>query len=132
MTRSVKGTVERPGRKVRAKAGLNRAILAQGWATFAALLDYKLTERGGRLVMVNPVNTSRACAACGVVDARSRESQADFACIACGHRNHADTNAAKNIDRRGNTPLLGVEVSHLWTCEASTIQVGDYLEISAH
>ena len=31
MTRSAKGTREAPGRNVRAKAGLNRAILAQGW-----------------------------------------------------------------------------------------------------
>jgi putative transposase len=30
MTRSARGTVERPGRNVRQKAGLNRAILAQG------------------------------------------------------------------------------------------------------
>jgi putative transposase len=32
MTRSAKGTVERPGRNVRQKTGLNRAILASGWA----------------------------------------------------------------------------------------------------
>ena len=31
MTRSAKGTVENPGSNVRAKSGLNRAILAQGW-----------------------------------------------------------------------------------------------------
>src|SRR5690606_2223301 len=31
MTRSARGTVEVPGRNVRAKAGLNRSILAAGW-----------------------------------------------------------------------------------------------------
>jgi len=32
MVRSAKGTVERPGENVRQKAGLNRAISAQGWS----------------------------------------------------------------------------------------------------
>jgi putative transposase len=31
MTRSVRGTVAEPGRNVKAKAGLNREILASGW-----------------------------------------------------------------------------------------------------
>ena len=31
MTRSAKGTKEKPGRNVRAKSGLNRSILNQGW-----------------------------------------------------------------------------------------------------
>ncbi|MER6159700.1 hypothetical protein ABT147_29815 [Streptomyces sp. NPDC001868] len=31
MTRSAKGTVERPGQNVAQKSGLNRSILAQGW-----------------------------------------------------------------------------------------------------
>jgi putative transposase len=47
MTRSAKGTIEAPGRNVKAKSGLNHSILAQGWGGFADLLDYKLTERGG-------------------------------------------------------------------------------------
>jgi transposase len=37
MTRSAKGTVEQPGRNVRAKAGLNRSIRRSGWGCcFAA------------------------------------------------------------------------------------------------
>ncbi|MGJ3560986.1 hypothetical protein ACR6C2_32145 [Streptomyces sp. INA 01156] len=35
MTRSAKGTAEQPGTRVRQKAGLNRVILAQGWACCA-------------------------------------------------------------------------------------------------
>ncbi len=34
MTRSAKGTVEAPGRNVRAKAGLNRSILQSAWGRF--------------------------------------------------------------------------------------------------
>ena len=41
MTKSAKGTVEKPGRNVKQKAGLNRAILASGWGQ----LERKLGSR---------------------------------------------------------------------------------------
>ena len=50
MTASASGTVDDPGRKVRQKAGLNRAILNQGWGAFDLILTYKMEERGGRVV----------------------------------------------------------------------------------
>lgn len=109
MTASAKGTVEEPGRMVRQKAGLNRSILEQGWAMFATLLDYKLTERGGYLATVNPAYTSQTCSACGSIDSRSRKNQAVFSCRTCGFDIHADTNAAINVLRRWNTPSLPVE-----------------------
>ncbi|MFE9255803.1 zinc ribbon domain-containing protein [Streptomyces sp. NPDC006879] len=40
---------------------------------------------------------SHTCNRCGHVDAKNRESQAAFVCTACGHRDHADLNAAKNV-----------------------------------
>ncbi|MDE4909591.1 MULTISPECIES: zinc ribbon domain-containing protein [unclassified Methylobacterium] len=64
--------------------------------------------------------TSQTYAACGVVGARSRESQASFTCVSCGHCDHADINAAINIQRRWNTPLLDVEGVHQQPVEAST------------
>ncbi|MDY5721346.1 MAG: hypothetical protein SPK55_02015, partial [Succinivibrio sp.] len=42
MTKSAKGTVSKPGRNVRQKSGLNRAILNQGWGEFLFCLEYKL------------------------------------------------------------------------------------------
>jgi putative transposase len=120
MTASARGTAETPGRNVRQKAGLNRAILSAGWYQFATILTYKMKERDGRVVSVSARFTSQTCAACGVVDARSRKSQARFACISCGHSDHADINAAINIKRRWNTPLLDVEGLHLLPYEAST------------
>jgi len=93
MTRSARGTIEAPGRNVRAKAGLNRSIMAGGWGMFATRLEDKAP---GRVEKVNPAYTSQTCAACGLVDARNRESQA-FRCVGCGHRAHADVNAAINI-----------------------------------
>ena len=66
MVRSAAGTAQTPGRNVRAKAGLNRSILDQGWGMFRTMLAWKLRERGGRLVEVLAHNTSRTCAACAV------------------------------------------------------------------
>ena len=120
MTASARGTAAEPGRNVRQKARLNWGILNAGWHRFATLLTYKMEERGGQVVTVPAWFTSQTCAACGVVDARSRESQARFTCINCGHTDHADLNAAINIKRRWNTPLLGVEGMHQQPVEAST------------
>ncbi|MEV0287659.1 transposase [Kribbella sp. NPDC050820] len=51
----------------------------------------------GRVEKVNPAYTSQTCSACGHCAPESRESQAVFRCVACGHRAHADVNAAVNI-----------------------------------
>ena len=110
MTRSAKGTVENPGKNVRAKAGLNRSILETGWHQFETLLSYKLAERGGRLVKINPAYTSQMCSCCGAVDSENRESQSVFVCKHCGFRSNADTNAARNILKAGTQPAPRVAV----------------------
>ena len=97
MTASAKGTVDQPGRNVRQKAGLNRAILAKGWGGFLPKLEHAARYHGATVVKVNPAYTSQRCSRCGVVDAKSRDSQAVFACTCCGHRDNADVNAARNI-----------------------------------
>jgi putative transposase len=94
MTRSAKGTVERPGRNVRAKTGLNRGISRSGWGLLVRRLEDKAP---GRVERVPAAYTSQRCSACGHVDGRSRESQARFRCAACGYAGNADVNAARNI-----------------------------------
>jgi transposase len=94
MVRSAKGTIECPGRNVRQKAGLNRAILNAGWTLFAQRLEHKAT---GRVEKINPAFSSACCWVCGHVARESRESQALFRCLARGHTSNADVNAAKNI-----------------------------------
>jgi putative transposase len=120
MTTSASGTVAEPGRMVRQKAGLNRSILNQGWGAFELILSYKMEERGGRVVKTDPAFTSQTCSACGVVDARSRKSQAIFECVECGHRDNADSNAANNILRRWNTSHLRMEGLHRRPYEVRT------------
>jgi putative transposase len=105
MTASAAGTAEAPHRKVRAKAGLNRAILRNGWATARSMLQYKAAWRGVALVAVPPAFTSQACSACGHTAADSRKTQALFQCVACGHTDNADRNAAKNVLGRAQEQL---------------------------
>jgi putative transposase len=93
MTRSARGTVEEPGRNVRAKSALNREILASGWGVLVRRLEDKAPDR---VEKIRPNYTSMTCNACGHCERGNRESQA-FLCLHCGHADHADTNAAKNI-----------------------------------
>ncbi len=102
MSRSAAGTTENPGKKVRAKSGLNKSILDQGWYEFRRQLDYKLEWSGGYLIVVPPHNTSRTCPHCGHVSADNRKTQARFVCVECGYSEHADLVGAINILRAGH------------------------------
>ena len=101
MSRSARGTVDEPGRRVRAKAGLNRSILDQGWGECIRQLDYKLRWLGGQLVLVPPHYTSQTCPACGHRAAENRRTQPTFCCVKCGFKENADLVGAINIRRAG-------------------------------
>jgi putative transposase len=102
MSRSAAGSTEKPGKNVRAKSGLNKSILDQGWFGFRRQLDYKLAWNGGYLIAVPPQNTSRTCPCCGYVSADNRQTQARFACVECGFEENADVVGAINILRAGH------------------------------
>lgn len=120
MSRSAAGTAEQPGKHVRAKSGLNKAILDQGWFEFRRQLDYKLAWNGGHLVAVPPQNTSRTCPCCGHVSPENRLTQAEFRCVACGFEANADVVGAINVLRRGEAILCsqGQDDARL-ACEVS-------------
>ncbi|MEZ2625240.1 RNA-guided endonuclease InsQ/TnpB family protein, partial [Paenalcaligenes hominis] len=90
MSKSAAGTTEQPGRNVRAKSGLNKAILDQGWFEFRRQLEYKLAWVGGWLVAVPPHYTSQTCPECGHCSKANRPTQAAFACVQCSFEEHAD------------------------------------------
>lgn len=94
MTVSAKGTAAEPGRNVAAKAGLNRAILAQGWGQLRRRTEQKAP---GRVEDVPAPYTSLRCSACGWIEKHSRKNQAEFSCVHCGFACNADINAAMNI-----------------------------------
>jgi transposase len=93
-----KPDLQRPGaylpNRRRAKAGLNRGVLTNGWGLLVQRLEHKAP---GRVEKVNPAYTSQTCSACGHRAPGNRENQAVFRCVACGHRANADVNAAVNI-----------------------------------
>ncbi len=102
ISKSAAGSAERPGRNVRAKSGLNKAILDQGWFEFRRQLDYKLAWNGGYLIAVPPQITSRTCPACGHVSKDNRQKQERFACVECGFEENADLVGAINVLRAGH------------------------------
>ena len=99
MSASASGTQDKPGKNVKAKSGLNKAILDQGLGEFRRQLEYKSHWKGGQVVAVAPHYTSQKCSRveCGHVAKDNRKTQAKFLCVACGFSEHADINSAKNV-----------------------------------
>ena len=108
MSKSASGSVAEHGRNVKAKSGLNKSILDQGWGMMVDMLEYKQQWRGGLLIKVNPRYTSQTCFECKHIAKENRRTQANFECIQCDHKANADVNAAKNILSAGHA-VLSVE-----------------------
>lgn len=113
MSRSARGTVEAPGKQVKAKSGLNKAILDQGWGEFRRQLEYKQAWRGGEVIAVPPMNTSRRCPACWHTSKDNRKTQANFACVECGFEENADLVGAFNVLAAGHAVLACGEAVQL-------------------
>ncbi|MLP32258.1 transposase, partial [Salmonella enterica subsp. enterica] len=105
MSKSAAGTVSQPGRNVRAKSGLNRSILDQGWYEMRRQLEYKQLWRGGQVLAVPPAYTSQRCACCGHTAKENRLTQSKFECQVCGYTANADINGARNILAAGHAVL---------------------------
>ena len=108
MSKSAKGSIEEKGKNVKAKSGLNKSILDQGWSMLVNMLVYKQQWRGGLLVKVDPKYTSQTCSSCGHVAKENRLTQANFSCVECSFGENADINASRNILAVGHT-VLSVE-----------------------
>ncbi len=84
-----------------------------GWAfhQLRGFIEYKAKREGVDLVLVDPKNTSRECSCCGHTTKANRPLQAEFRCVACGHADHADVNAARNIRSRARALVNAPKVS---------------------
>ncbi|SIO39176.1 RNA-guided endonuclease InsQ/TnpB family protein [Nitrosomonas cryotolerans] len=110
MSKSAKGSVEKHGKNVKAKSGLNKSILDQGWGMFVSFLEYKQACSGGDVLKVNPQYTSQTCPRCQHVSRDNRKSQSAFECTECGFKANADLVGALNVLERGHRLLAcGVE-----------------------
>ena len=124
MSKSAAGSTEKPGKNVRAKSGLSKSILDQGWFEFRRQLDYKLAWQGGWLVAVPPQYTSQTCPCCGHVSKDNRQKQAKFECVECGFEENADLVGAINILRAGHA-RFACEVSDAAGSPAAGTQRSD-------
>lgn len=117
MSRSAKGSIDEPGRNVKAKSGLNKSILDQGWAEFKRQLQYKQEWLGGEVILVPAKYTSQTCPNCGHRDAENRKTQASFSCINCDYANNADVVGAINVLRAGHAHLACGDIGGV-SCQA--------------
>ena len=86
--------------RIRARRQQRAVLHSWAFAQLGAFLVYKAKLAGVPLVAVDPKNTSRECAQCGHIDKKNRPNRSTFRCLACGHAEHADINAARVIAGR--------------------------------
>ena len=104
MTRTARGTLERPGRRVRQKAGLNRAILDVGFGEFRRQLTYKTSWYGANLVLVDRwLPSTKTCSACGWHNPDLTLADRTYRCAQCVLSIDRDLNAAINIAAAAQT-----------------------------
>lgn len=98
MTRSAKGTVDNPGKNVRAKSGLNRSIADVSPGEIRRQLSYKTSWYGSVLRVIDRwAPTSKTCSRCGSVKPKLGLHERTFTCEQCGLSLDRDLNAARNI-----------------------------------
>ena len=102
MTASAKGDREQPGKQVRQKAGLNRAILDVAFSELARQIEYKAEWYGRTVLKVDRFYpSSKTCSACGHRLDELRLDVREWTCPKCGIEHDRDINAARNILREG-------------------------------
>jgi putative transposase len=75
-----------------------KAIQDAGWGSLFALLKYKSELKGGYFHSINQwLPSSKTCNNCGHKKEHLDLKEREFVCEVCGHAEHRDINAAKNI-----------------------------------
>lgn len=92
------------------KTDMAKSVLDAGWSSFKEMLRYKATARGASFVCVAEHNTTRMCSCCGITPDSSPKGMGalgirEWTCSSCGAVHDRDTNAARNILRRGLATL---------------------------
>lgn len=86
---------------------LNRRLSHWLYRASTALLERRCEELGIRLERKDPYKTSQFCRQCRTWDRRNRNSDR-FKCVHCGFTDHADRNAAKNLELLGLAGAYGL------------------------
>lgn len=88
-------------RSARFRKDTRRRMHAWSFRRQQDMLSYKAPEYGVAIVFVDARYTSQRCSRCGHTSRKNRPSRERFVCKSCGHADHADINAAKNIAANG-------------------------------
>jgi putative transposase len=108
MSRSSRGSVEAPGRNVRAKSGLSRSLADASFGEVRRMLSYKCAWYGAELVVCDRFfPSSKTCSGCGRVRDDLRLGERVFTCRGCGLRIDRDLNAAINLTGWRHSEVAG-------------------------
>jgi putative transposase len=88
---------------------LAKSISDAGWSKFLSILTYKAACASRRVVAVTPAFTSQRCSGCGILVAKGLSARW-HRCPDCGVALHRDHNAARNIERLGQSLRGGAGV----------------------
>ncbi|MDJ0716223.1 MAG: RNA-guided endonuclease TnpB family protein [Prochloraceae cyanobacterium] len=81
---------------------LAKAISDVGWGMFTNFLDYKLKEKGGKLLEIDRwFPSSKTCSSCLYQMNEMPLDVREWTCPSCGTHHDRDENAAKNIRAEG-------------------------------
>jgi len=98
-----KETISVNGKKIKATK-IHKSIQDVAWNQFVQQLSYKVEETGGKIVFVNPKNTTKMCSSCGKLTSKELSDRI-HECSLCGLIMDRDLNASKNILRIGMDSL---------------------------
>ena len=68
------------GKNAKAKSGLNKSTLDQGWYRFRNQLEYKSHCQGSVVLAVDPRYTNQTCSNCGNKAKENRLTQSSLVC----------------------------------------------------
>jgi putative transposase len=95
----------------------NRRLSHWVYSYAASLLERHCEVRGIEVQHKDPWKTSQRCNACGKWDRRNRRGDR-FLCVNCGHADHADFNASKNLEYLGLAGIYGFRLLPSSKCQS--------------
>ena len=82
-----------------------KSVMDNGYGQFVGMLEYKLKEKGGKVIRINRFYpSSKTCSRCGSVKEELKLSERIYRCR-CGNEMDRDVNAAVNIREEGRRML---------------------------
>ena len=85
---------------------LAKHILDSSWGKLTRYTSYKAESAGGKVLLVNPRNTSQLCSSCNKIVLKTL-AERTHSCPYCGYVEDRDINASKNILKRMKKNTVG-------------------------